>query len=509
MIKLNQGKNSYNTVAGLIISAVENHGPRSAICLPKRDVSYAELGEMMSLAATFMHGCRLIHGDRVVIVGPTELPYIVAYGAAQCCGLVTVEAGHRESLEMLHDMVKRSEAKLVISEREDLCQALKGRVPAYSFAEFMAQCCENEVEGEGLTGLADVRPSDTSSIVFTSGTTGAPKGVMLSHANFAFVVPVIRDYLELGPADRYALVLPLNHTYGKTVTLSTFAAGGQLVVLNNFANLRAFLGDLAAHRCTVLSLVPYHAQILLQRGDLSGHDLSALRALTFSGNKLAPATQDGLRQALPAARIFSMFGLTETTTRSAYVPPEMLAQKSESCGRALPGVKLQIVDEQGKILPADQEGEILIQGPNIMQGYLGDPELTAATVVDGWLHTGDLGYLDEDGFLFLKGRKNDLIKCAGERISPLEIENVLLAHPMIVEAAVVGNEDPLLGEMVVAHVVASGKNFDRQEVARFCATRLSPHKLPRRYVMETELPKTATGKVKRNQLRAKSMEGRA
>jgi len=509
MDRLARKQGPFGTVSELIATAVTNHGPRTAVRLPDREVTYTELGELMSGAAALLHSCRLIDGDRVAIVGPTELPYIVAYGAAQCCGMATVEAGHRESLEMLRDMVLRSEARLVVTEREDLRASLHGRVLSFSFAEFMDRSLESGLDESIEKDAREVRPADSSAIVFTSGTTGTPKGVMLSHANFAFVVPVIMDYLELQNTDRYALVLPLNHTYGKTVMLSTFGAGGTLVVLNNFTDLPAFLGDLSASRSTVLSMVPYHAQILLQRGDLSAADLSSLRAITFSGNKLVPQTQQLLKKALPGVEIFSMYGLTESTTRAAFVPPEQLDRKSESCGKGLPGVTIRIVDDRGRILPPKVEGEVLIQGPNIMQGYLGDPELTTATLAGGWLHTGDLGYVDEDGFLYLSGRKNELIKCAGERISPLEIENVLLAHPMILEAAVVGEPDPLLGETVVAHVVPRGDRFDRAAIARFCATRLSPHKLPRRYVQETELPKTATGKVKRNLLRAKSMEERA
>jgi long-chain acyl-CoA synthetase len=498
---------SFATVGELVVGALERYPERSAVALPERTLSYADLGGLLAGAAAYLRAGGLSSGDRVAIVGPNELAYIVACGAAQCCGIATVEAGYRESLEMLRDMVAKSRAKLVITERDDLRAALAGGVHAVSFADFLGECRTRRGAAASLAAAAaDIAPQQTAAIVFTSGTTGTPKGVVLSHANFAFVVAAIIRYLDLQPTDRYALVLPLNHTYGKTVMLSTFGAGAALSVQNDFTNLPEFLHAVARQRCTILSLVPYHAQIMLQRGDLTAYDLSAVRALTFSGNKLYPDTLDRLNAALPAAQVFSMYGLTESTTRSCYVPPDRLAAKKESCGRPLPGVTVKIVDETGRERPAGKEGEVLIQGPNLMQGYLDDPALTATTLADGWLHTGDLGHLDDDGFLYLRGRKSEIIKCAGERISPLEIENVLLAHPAVLEAAVVGHPDPLLGEAVHAYIVPSGDGFDRAELARFCAQRLSPHKLPRQFIQQRELPKTPTGKIKRNLLRDKSLE---
>lgn len=501
---------SFTTVGELIAGALTRHPQRPAVALPERALSYGELGELLAGAVAYLRASGLSAGDRIAIVGPNDLAYIIACSATQCTGMATVEAGYRESLAMLQDMVTKSQAKLLITEREDLRAAVSGAVRTVSFAEFLHESRTRRGAAASLVAAAaDIAPQQTAAVVFTSGTTGTPKGVVLSHANFAFVVGEIIRYLKLQPEDRYGLVLPLNHTYGKTVMLSTFGAGATLSLENEFTNLPQFLRSLSRQRCTVLSLVPYHAQIMLKRGDLAAHDLSALRAVTFSGNKLYPETLDRLNAALPHAQIFSMYGLTESTTRSCYVPPERLPEKKESCGRALPDVTLKIVDETGRELPAGTEGEVLIQGPNLMQGYLDDAELTAATLADGWLHTGDLGYLDDEGFLYLRGRKSEIIKCAGERISPLEIEKVLVAHPAVLEAAVIGHPDPLLGEAVHAYIVPSGERFARAEVSRFCAQHLSAHKLPRRYVLLTELPKTPTGKIKRNVLRQDQLEENA
>jgi long-chain acyl-CoA synthetase len=168
----------------------------------------------------------------------------------------------------------------------------------------------------------------------------------------------------------------------------------------------------------------------------------------------------------------------------------------------LPGVEIKIIDQNGNPLPPGKSGEVVLRGPNVMKGYFGELELTAATLVDGWLKTGDLGYLDEDGFLYLVGREKEIIKCAGERISPAEIEEVLMCHPKVAEAAVTGRPDPTLGEIVHAFIVPKGNSLEEGELKTYCAKMLSHHKLPRRYTFVEELPKTPTGKVKKHLLKS-------
>jgi acyl-CoA synthetase (AMP-forming)/AMP-acid ligase II len=246
--------------------------------------------------------------------------------------------------------------------------------------------------------------------------------------------------------------------------------------------------------------VPYHAHVLLKWGNLSKFDLSSLRAITFSGNKLPPATIDQMREKLPGAQIFSMYGLTESTTRACYVPPELIIKKKDSCGRPLPGVELKIVAEDGSVLPSGMVGEVCLRGHNVMCGYFDEPELTAKTLVDGWLRTGDLGCVDDEGHLYLKGRMKDIIKCAGERISPAEIEEVIRQYSGVSETAVTGTPDPVLGEIVHAFVVPEG-TINAAELRAFCAKNLSHHKIPRRYTFVKEIPKGATGKVQKHLLK--------
>ena len=193
-----------------------------------------------------------------------------------------------------------------------------------------------------------------------------------------------------------------------------------------------------------------------------------------------------------------MYGLTEAATRVCYVPPELIRVKKQSCGRPLPGVELKIVMEDGSIAAAGETGEVLLRGPNVMTGYLNDPDLTAKTIVDGWLKTGDIGHLDADGFLYIDGRKKDIIKSAGERISPMEIEEVLMSHPGVEDAAVVGCPDSLMGEIIHVYVTPRDSSLKKADLRDHCRERLPHNKVPYVYEIFKRLPKTNTGKVRKH-----------
>jgi len=497
----------YATVAELLARTVRVHADRPALVAGDRTWTFAELERCVIGGAARLAEGSVGPGRKVALIGANHPAYVVGFFAAQWLGATTLEASRHEALETLKRLLDDASPAMVLTDRRDLLAALEGSCPVQSFDAFLAAAQESgEEDRVRHRAWSRVTSGSPASVVYTSGTTGSPKGVVLSHANFSAVTGAILDYLELTPDDRYGLVLPLFHSYGKSNLLTSFAAGASLVMLDEFRDLSRFLDSLSGHGCTVVSLVPYHANMLLRRANLAGRDLSHWRAATFSGNHLPWETIDGLRRELPDLRIFSMYGLTESTTRACYVPPERLVEKRGSCGRPIRGVELRITGEDGSLLPARQTGEVWIRGPNVMQGYYNDPELTRETLIDGWLRTGDLGWLDEDGYLYLAGRKKDIIKCAGERISAFEIESVLCSHPDVVEAAVVGAPDPILGEAVRAFVVLRGNLKDLSALRKHCARNLSHHKLPRRYEVLDELPKTASGKVKKHLLGAKGHE---
>jgi long-chain acyl-CoA synthetase len=490
-----------------LLRAIVEGPHRTALVTDQGRWTYGQIDRLVAAAVQRMNEAGLPHSGRVAIVGKNHSAYVFAMYAAFCRGMSTVEVSHREPLETLLSVLKSTSPALVVTDRADLALALEGQVPVDTFETYLqaielGAACVGSLAA--ATGHAD---RGEASIVYTSGTTGPPKGVILSHGNWRFVVESIVAYLGMTAMDRYGVVLPFTHTYGKSNLLTTFAVGGTAVLLDEFPNIPGFLDRLSGERCTVLSLVPYHANVLLKRGNLSRRDLSSLRAITFSGNSLPSATLAGVRDVLPTARVFSMYGLTESTTRACYVPPDRIMDKPGSCGRPLPGVEIRIQRDDGHTSEPGHVGEVFLRGPNIMQGYFGDPDLTAETLREGWLRTGDLGRLDEEGYLFLEGRKKDIVKCAGQRISPAEIEAVLATFPGVAEAAVVGVPDALLGESIAAFLVVTKEFPGESELRVHCARNLSHHKIPRQYRFVASLPKTATGKVRKHLFREDPSDG--
>jgi acyl-CoA synthetase (AMP-forming)/AMP-acid ligase II len=491
---------TFTIVAEIFIRAMTRYPKRPAMVAAGRTLSYEELGSLIAAASSRLKKIIPCAGSRIAIIGGNHLAYIAAYWSAQCVGCSTVEIDRSESLKTLSGVLTAANARFVVTDRADLKAAMQKNIQVESFEEFLSGC--DGLNGAGLT-LEIPAAEDGSieaSVVYTSGTTASAKGVVLSHGNFCFIARTVADYLGLEETDRCALILPLCHTYGKSVLLSAAAAGAAVVILDGFGNQQRFLSRLTAEGCTVLNAVPYHINTLVKSGRLPQYDFSSLRIITSSADKLQPSVIDSLMEALPGVRIFSMYGLTEAATRVCCVPPEMIHAKKESCGRPLPGVELKVLTEDGRETAAGETGEVLLRGPNVMTGYLDAPELTAETVVEGWLKTGDIGHLDADGFLYISGRKKDLIKCAGERISPSEIEEVLMEHPEVEEAAVIGRPDSLMGEIIHAYAASGNSSLNKADLREHCRSRLAHNRVPYRYTIVERLPRTNTGKVQKHKL---------
>ena len=491
-------KKPFQSVAEIFIRAMVMYPKRPALITRGQTWSYEKLGYLIITSSSRLEEIASATESRIAIVGENHPAYIIAYWAAQCAGCSTIEIDRNESLQTLLDILNTTRPRFVLTDRADLNSAIQGIFPVESFEEFLMKGASGSTSGTSPENVDTL--NDEASIVYTSGTTAPAKGVVLSRRNFCFIARAIADYLEIKETDRYALILPLCHTYGKSVLLSATAAGAAVVMLDNFGNHRQFLSRLTAGGCTVLSAVPYHLHTFVKSGCLSQYDFSSLRAITSSADKLPTAVIDSLMEALPEVRIFSMYGLTEATTRVCYVPPEMIHMKKESCGRPLPGVELKILTEDGQTAAAGVVGEVLLRGPNVMTGYWNDPGLTAETIVDGWLRTGDIGHLDTDGFLYIDGRKKDLIKCAGERISPLEIEKALMEHPGVEKAVAVGRPDSLMGEIIHAFVVPRDLSLKKADLREHCRSRLSHNKVPYKYTIVNCLPGTGMGKVRKHAL---------
>ncbi len=379
-------------------------------------------------------------------------------------------------------------------------QPREGAPPGRTFKEIMARPHETPTD----PGLID---NDLCTIIYTSGSTGNPKGVMLTHRNMANTAWAISTYLGNVPEDIVICVLPLSFDYGLYQVITGARIGFTVLIEKSFAYPYQILKHMAEHRVTGLPGVPTIFATLLQMAPFEGLDLSSLRYLTNTAAALPPAHIQRLRGLFPQATLFSMYGLTECT-RVCYLDPKRLDDKITSVGKAMPNEEVYIVDDQSRRLGPGVVGELVVRGANVMRGYWGKPEETANKLRDGEipgekvLYSGDLFHTDEEGFLYFVGRKDDVFKCKGEKISPKEIENVLYALESVAEAAVVGVEDPIDGMAIKALVVPrNGAVLTEQHVRQHCRANLENYMVPKFIEIRGSLPKTDSGKIKKSGLK--------
>jgi acyl-CoA synthetase (AMP-forming)/AMP-acid ligase II len=339
--------------------------------------------------------------------------------------------------------------------------------------------------------------------MFTSGSTGEPRGVMVSHANIVANTDAIVSYLSLSERDRIMAVLPFHYCYGASLLHTHLLAGGDIVIENRFMYPETVLQRLIETRCTGFAGVPSHFQVLLRNSTLRKKHFPDLRYVQQAGGYLAPNFILELKAALPDTQVFIMYGQTEATARLSYLPPDRLDRKLGSIGTGMPGVKLRVVNAAGMSVQQGEVGEIVAEGANITRGYWQAPRETAEVFRNGVLYTGDLARVDEDGFIFIVDRAKDFLKCRGEKVSCRQIEEVLLQCEELIEVAVVGIPDDVLGEAVKAFVVprVSSSPGLAERVAAHCMRRLAPHHQPRAIVALAALPKNSSGKVLKAALR--------
>lgn len=345
-----------------------------------------------------------------------------------------------------------------------------------------------------------VAPSALALLIYTSGTTGVPKGVMLDHANLDAMAGMGREALQVGLHDRCLLILPLFHVNGIVVSvLMPLLAGGSVVIADRF-NPHTFFDVVEWHRPTFFSGVPTIFNMLAALPPEVRPDTSSVR-YAVCGAAPAPADLLARFESRYGFPLIEGYGLSEATCGSA-INPVAGPRRAGSVGVAFPGQEVRIVDGTGRRLAAGEDGEVVVRGPNVMRGYLGRPEETAEVIVDGWLHTGDVGHLDEDGYLTLVGRSKDMIIRGGENIYPKEIEDVLAAEPSVLEVAVIGVPDEKWGERVVAYVQPRpGETVDPASLRARSVQSLGGFKCPTETVMVDDMPKNAVGKIDKVALR--------
>ncbi len=347
-------------------------------------------------------------------------------------------------------------------------------------------------------------PGAVFGLFYTSGTTGKAKGVMLTHQNLLANILHSAPHFGLSKGDCFLHAAPMFHLADFPVVLFAVASGAVQATIPRF-ELQAFCSSVQKHRITDTILIPTMVNFLTLYPELASFDLSSLKCVRYGGSPIAPEVLKRAREKLAGVKFVQGYGLTETSPLlTLLVDEDHKPDKLLSCGRAIFGVELEIVDASGKACPPNEPGEIVARGLNIMKGYWNKPEETARAIVDGWFHTGDVAQKDADGFFYIVDRSKDMIVTGGENVYSTEVESALYEHPAIKEAAVIGIPDPQWGELVTACVVVKdGVSVTADEITSHCRQRLANYKIPRRVeFFTTELPKSGTGKILKRELRA-------
>jgi len=344
----------------------------------------------------------------------------------------------------------------------------------------------------------DFNKENCAEIIFTSGSTGKPKGVMISHKNLIANTQSIIEYLNLSQNDRMLVVLPFYYCYGLSLLHTHLKVGGSIVLNNSFIFLGSIIRDLKMHNCSGFAGVPSHFQILLRKSDSFKETVfTDLKYVTQAGGKLATIFIDEFRESFPDVKFIVMYGQTEATARLSYLPPDLYDKKKGSMGKGIPGVELKVINEKGEKIKPGETGEVIAHGDNIMIGYFSDEEGTRNTIKNGWLYTGDLGTVDKDGYIYLTARKKEIIKVRGKRISPKEIEAVILELKEVIDCSIEGIEDDIEGEQLKATVIVRKdalNTITKESIMQHCSKHLALYKIPHIYELKQELTISATGK---------------
>jgi long-chain acyl-CoA synthetase len=483
--------------------------------------SYGEVESAANRVARALRSEGLARGDRVGLLAQNSRFYVEMYYGILKAGGIAVPLNTAADGPTLAKFVRSCGSRMLIAGRrfEKVSKAaIESGTPLEMLAVEAAQrlpelppgirafsldeaCAAESPEAPELA-LSDL---DAASIIYTSGSTGTPQGATLSHLNITSNTRSIVSYLELQPEDRILQILPFYYVYGKSLLNTHALAGATVVIENRFLYPNVALDTLEAEECTGLSGVPSTFAILLNRSNFAERKLPHLRYVTQAGGGMSPELTRRLMKALPDKQIFIMYGATEASARLSYLPPNDLPRKIGSIGKAIPNVELRVLRPDGSETEVDEEGEIVARGSNIMSGYWGDPEGTAEVLDEHGYHTGDLARRDEEGFMFVVGRKKDFIKAGAHRISAKEIEEIILESAEVHEAAVIGVPDEILGEKIRAFVVArDGSEFDPSALERSLKRKLPPYKVPTDIVVRDELPKNESGKIMKQVLREES-----
>ena len=499
------------TLGEILPLAARRFGDKTAVLAEDKAFSFNQLDRMSAKIANGLVASGVQPGDRVTLYGPNSWEWLVAYYGIVKTGAVINPINVMLTPEEVRYAVENSGASAVVAslDKGEHLLDLKGGttlsdvvlwgddIPAgaSSFTDWLQQ-------GKPVFDPVPRQPGDLAAICYTSGTTGFPKGAMQSHRSVIYAAIGTGVMAARGPNDRIVSALPCPHVYGSAVFNSSIMAGGTFIMVPRFEE-RAFLRAISEHRATMIDGVPTVYYYLLAYPDFDKYDLSSLTRC-WTGGQTLPAAKSQEFSDRAGCPVHEIWGMTELAG-PASANPVIGPNKRGSIGIAYPGNQMQIVDpdDASKVLGPGQRGELMFQGPMVMDGYYGNDKATRETIEPGgWLHSGDIATVDEDGYFTIVDRKKDMILTAGFNVYPAELERVLCMHPAVALAAVAGVPDEAKGELAKAYVMLkAGSNIGRQDLIDHCRAHLAAYKVPRAVQFVEDVPKTSTGKIMRRSLR--------
>jgi acyl-coenzyme A synthetase/AMP-(fatty) acid ligase len=448
-------------------------------------LSRSSLERQVSQVARLLKNAGVRQGTKVLVALPNSSDFLVTFLAVSDCSAVFMPISPQ--------LIPGERRRIDEIARPDVIIAEKGSVELMRGVYLSPTGCV-PFDDDEVRGL--------SAIIFTSGTTGTPKGVSMSESALVANARAVAGYLDLSERDRTLIFLPLYYTYALSQVVSTLVAGGCIVLLRNLRYPILAFTAISKHKVTGFGGVPTSLNILASQEAALSCCQDSLRYILSAGGPLTPAAAERIQRTFPRVALFNNYGCTEIGPRATTVDYSAHPAKVGSIGRPISGVNVTVVRPDLSVAGVNETGEIVLSGPSLMSGYYRDPRTTADRMSRHGFHTGDYAYVDPDGFLYYQGRADDIFKSAGEKISAKEIEDVVMAHEAVVEAAVIAQPDPILGAVPVVYtVLRPGTSCTDRELQAFCARRLAKYKVPRAVHFVDELGKTASGKVQKYRLR--------
>ncbi len=485
---------------------------KPAILFREEKITFSDLNTLSNRLANRLLNVGVKKGDRVVLLFQNCPEFCIAYFAILKIGAIAVVLDFRLSPNEMEPIFQEAEVSAIITNvrQRGLIDRVLKTVPTLQHIVVAGvegedirdwHSYEEIIEKESSEKISiPLQEEDESLYLYTSGTTGRPKGVVLTNDHLTCFPETVHHAMLISEQDTYGLVLPISHIVGPCL-LNLMVECGMSVSVIDEMNPKKILDAIQNHRITCLPGTPSIFQLILNVPHWERYDCSSLRKISMMGTVVPERLMKEFGERYPHLQPIQGYGATETSPLLTMTHLKDAQRKMASVGKAAPKAELKIIGQDGKEVEVGQIGEIIARGPQIMKGYFKDPEATAKKIKDGWYHTGDLGRLDEEGYLYVIGRVDEMIISGGLNVYPSEVETVLLNHPKVQEAAVVGIPDAKRGQVIRAIVVLKhGETATHQEILSFCKGRLASFKMPRQLEFKDSLPKSSTGKIAKRQL---------